>query len=88
MADEALVAELQSLRLGALKKRAAALGATEAALEVIDDAEAPKDAAIALVLRLEVGNMPEGMPTAGEPEAPPPPPPQPEPPGVMDLSKR
>ena len=44
--------ELQTLKLGALKKRGRRLGATADQLEAVDDADDPKAAAIDLVLAL------------------------------------
>ena len=52
--EERLRAELEGLRPSARRKRAAAAGAPEAALEAAEDAAVPKEAMVALVLAHEV----------------------------------
>lgn len=59
--DDSLLVELQALRLGALKRRAEKHGVDEVTLEAADDADDPKAAMIALLMRLEC-EIPEGVP--------------------------
>ena len=53
LAAAALKAELGALRISQLKQRAAEAGATAAQLDDVDDADAPRDAAISLISELE-----------------------------------
>jgi hypothetical protein len=48
--DSTLLAELRSLKVSQLKKRARAAGVDAEAIEDTDDAEIPKEALIALIV--------------------------------------
>ena len=70
--SEALRGELSKLKLGALSRRAVAVGVNVDALEAAQDEDAPKSAVIELIVRAELGPaIPEGVaerPGMGEPE--------------------
>ena len=61
---EALRVELGQLKIGALRKRAKAVGADMGKVEeAIDEAEGPKVAIIELVVEaMDTGGLPEGVP--------------------------